>query len=252
MEQRNPTSLFITLFIIAAAFFFLDRGGFLAVPRSLFETILTGPSRNLHSAAIFFPFTSAQVKKLTDERNDLQSKLVDFEKIKKENDDLRLQLGIVHSSSGKEILLAHVLSSSHLFIIDKGADDGLKEGQSVVFKNIFIGKIVSVSKKTSRVLLPIEDESILAGKTLGSGALGLVKGKGGQATLSEVILSENLSAGDTVITTGSVNEEGIGIAPGLIVGKIEQMRKSDNGLYQEALLMPLIDYTSLTNVFIPF
>ena len=67
---------------------------------------------------------------------------------------------------------------------------------------------------------------------------------------SEVILSEKLSEGDAILTIGDVNEEGFGIWPNLLIGTIEDVRQSNDPLYQEAKLVPLVDYKNLQNVFV--
>lgn len=235
--QRNSTSLFISLLVFAGITFFLDRTGALLGVRGIIEGIFAPGQRTMQSILTRNPQEPLP-----------QEQLLELEKLKRENEDLRMQLGV--TSRGQKLIEAHVLSSSRFFIVDKGSDDGVRVGNTVVFKNIYIGKVITVTARTSRVLLPIEKESILSAKTLVSGALGLVKGEGERAIFAEVTLSENLNENDSVITVGDVDEKGLGVRSGFLIGKVSEVRRSDDELFQQALLVPLIEYKNLENVFI--
>lgn len=243
MEKKGGHGLFISLAIFSFLVFLLDRTGTFTFFRGALEGIISPIQRQVHKVS-------------TQKRSGGESVVVEREsllkKLKKENEDLRLQLGIVNPLTGgtQRLLLAHVLSTSRFFIIDKGSDDGVKMDQSVVFKNILVGRIIMVSQKVSRVLLPSEKDSVLQVKTSETGAKGLVKGQGDSIVLSEVILSEKLSEGDSLETIGSVNEKGLGIMPHLLIGKVSQIRKSDNQLFQEAKVVPFLAPYDLENVFI--
>lgn len=243
MEQRRTTALFVILIILALTIFLLDRTGILLGLRAGLE-------------GIFSPAERAAQKlvkdKLDEQKLTIDEKLAELKELQRENEALRAQLGVVGESniSPKKLLLAHVLSASRFFVIDKGSDDGIMIGQAVFFKNVFIGKITTVSGKVSRVRLATEFDSNTYGKTKETGALGLARGQGDSMIFSEVILSENLKAGDSVQTVGNVDERGIGILPNLIIGAIENVRKSPNQLFWEATLKPAIEYQKLEEVFI--
>jgi len=229
--------LFIALFSFAFIVFFLDKTGILLGVRGIIEGILAPSQRAIQSA-----LTNNSQESLT------QEQLLELEKLKKENEDLRMQLGSKPTS--QQLLPAHVLSSVRFFVVDRGSEDGVQVGNTVVFKNIYIGKIASMTERTARVLLPTDHESVFEAKTITGAALGLIKGQGDRAIFGEVTLSEDLKEDDGIVTVGNVNEAGLGIRGGLLVGKISQVRKSDDQLFQEALLVPLVEYKNLENVFI--
>lgn len=236
-KNSNVTPLFITLIAFSLIVFFLDRIGVLGGIRGIVENVLIPPQRTVNTL-------KAAPKELVLP----EEKLLELEKLRGENEDLRMQLGV--PLTGQKLVLADVLSTSRFFIIDKGIDDGVRVGNTVIFKNVLIGKIATVSEKTSRVLLPSEKGSTIRARAMQTGALGLVKGEGEHAIFSEVTLSENLTEGDSVITVGDVDEQGLGVRPGFLIGKIETIRKSENQLFQEAKLVPLVEYEHLQNVFI--
>lgn len=239
--KRNETTLFLLLIAFSVVLFLLDRSGLLSSVRGVIERAVSPGAKEVHKLATGGRAQDSEIG---------QEKLQELAKLKKENEDLRLQLGIAKEGSAQKHTLAHVLSTSRFFIIDKGQDDDIALGNVVVFKNILIGKVIIMSKYTSRVLLPRDRESVIEVKTTQTGARGLIKGQGETMLLSEVILSENLTEGDTAATIGDIDEKGLGIRPGLLVGKIENIRKSENQLFQEATVVPLLDFKTLENVFV--
>lgn len=241
--KRNEITLFLILIAISVVLFLLDRSELLSSARTTIERIVMPAAVEVHKLATLGTVQSGELP---------QEKLAELDKLRKENEDLRQQLGIAKEKGSQKLMLAYVLSTSRFFTIDKGEDDGVAVGNIVVFKNILIGKVTVSSKRTSRILLPVEPDSVIEVKTLQTGARGLVKGKGENMILSDVILSENLSEGDSIATIGDVDEKGLGIRPGVLVGKIENIRKSENQLFQEATVVPHLEYKTLENVFVVF
>lgn len=248
-HKRGSTGLFLILIAFAMLVFVLDTSGIALSVRAVSENIVGSIARKGHNIRAM-SFANDRIVKLEEERNSLLQQVAELEKLKSENENLRLQLGLTQQGSKQTLLLADVLTTSRLFIINKGQDDGVVVGNVVVFKHILVGKIVSVSKKASRVLLPIDKESIVAARAKQTGAKGLIRGEVGGARFSEVLLSETLTDADTLVTVGDVDEHGRGIPPGLFIGTIEQIRKSDDELFQEAKVVPLLDFARLTQVFV--
>lgn len=249
-KKRNETALFLILIALAFVMFLLDRWGVFVGVRALIEDMLSPSRVSVQRIAFSIPFLShGRISSLEEERNALQEKLVTLEKLEKENEDLRLQLGI-RNDGGQKLMLAHVLSTGRFFIIDKGQDDGVRPGYTVTFKNILVGRIVSATKKTSRVLTPLEEESIISAKAGKTEARGLLKGKGDRMLFSEVTLSEHMVEADIIMTIGDVDEKGLGVRPDLLIGTLTAIRKSDDQLFQEATVVPLLDYKALQNIFV--
>jgi rod shape-determining protein MreC len=136
-------------------------------------------------------------------------------------------------------------------VIDKGKADGVSAGAVVVSKNILVGRITKVTDHGALVDLTSRDGFSLTAKTSKTNALGIVTGQGnGDIVLQNVVLSDNLEKGDLVLTKGSMNEEGIGSPPDLVVGKIASVDKKPSALFQTAKIAPLVDVKKLEMVFI--
>ncbi len=121
----------------------------------------------------------------------------------------------------------------------------------VVYKNMLLGTITAVNGRYAKVSLVSTSNISFTGKTAQTGAVGIIKGQGGgQILFDNVLLSDNLKIGDTVVTTGETTFDGRGIPPGLIVGKITSIDKNPSSLFQKASIQMLVDITRLPMVFV--
>lgn len=135
--------------------------------------------------------------------------------------------------------------------LNKGRQQGVKKGMAVISEDKVVGKVVNVSERVSQVRLITSPESIVAANTLEHDALGLIKGQGAKTLiLQNVVLADKLSIGDTVITGGDIDTNGLGFPPGLILGKITSIAKTPSALFQAAEVENSVDVTRLSTVFI--
>jgi len=135
--------------------------------------------------------------------------------------------------------------------IDLGRKDGVEKGMTVVTENIYVGQIISVGERDSLVQLPNDPNSKIpvAIKQPGSPGIharGLLVGQfGGKLVLDRVLQEEDIRQGDLVVTSG---EEGY--LPDLVIGQIKEVLPGTAEIYQQAIVSPLIDYSSLRFVFL--
>lgn len=140
------------------------------------------------------------------------------------------------------------VSSPEGFIIT--ATNGMKIAMPIVYKNILLGEITAIKGNYAKVSLVSTDAISFTAKTAQTDAVGIVKGQGnGQILFDNVLLSDSLKIGDTIVTTGETTFEGQGIPPGLIVGKITSIDKNPSSLFQKASIQMLVDITKLSTVF---
>lgn len=211
------------------------------------------------------PLTFLQKKEtgVTDDINKenrkLTLQLARLQQLEKENKALRDQFEtqLIRSSTllpavviGKPTFIPGVTVPEEL-ILDKGKDDGMQVDQGVIYQDNLIGKVQRVSVTRSIVMLVTNPTFTIPVKSSRSGALGLVKGQGkGEMLLDNVVLSEELKVGDLLLTSGSMNAEGVGIPPNLVVGKIVSIDKRPSALFQMARVQSLRDPALLPIVFI--
>ncbi len=140
------------------------------------------------------------------------------------------------------------LNESRYLLIDKGSLDGFKVNQPVLYKDNYIGKIISLGPRQSRVLLPSDPESKIA--VFVSSEEGRAKGVligqfGSEAIIDKILHDEPIKIGDIVYS------EGTEASPrGLVLGKVTEVMEQSNEVFKKAKVDPIIDITNLDIVFI--
>lgn len=140
-------------------------------------------------------------------------------------------------------------SNPSTLIISKGKNDGIKEGMAVISGKELVGKTGKVSSNFSSITLVNNENFSTVGKT-GQGALGIIKGENDFVLFDRVVITDKLSNDNAVMTKGDINDQGSGIPPDLIVGKIISINKGESKPFQSAEIKPLIDFSRLETVFV--
>lgn len=187
------------------------------------------------------PALKKQLAELLTENATLRKKIVDAEAMLDQQSRL--------SPKTYSLFPARVIGLGRFLMIDQGAKDGAVKGQSVVYKDNFIGLIKEVSPRIALVQLPGDPDSRLAvfSQNLAGKARGVLTGQFGSKLLMDKILhQENISAGDLVYSEGT---EGI-IPRGLILGKVSTVLDKPNEVFKQAEVEPLFDNADLEVVFV--
>lgn len=198
---------------------------------------------------------SLQIKKLKEENAALITKLIDYERVKRDNEALRSQF---ESSEIKQykLLPARILGFSGSFasptslVIDRGARDGIKVNMGVLLQNNLIGKIGKVTPSYSQVLLPQNTAFTTLAKTSDTFASGIARGNNDFILLDRVSINDTLNKNSILLTTGDIDNSGIGVPPNLIIGKIVSVNRSPSLPFQTAKVGSSIKFGQLENVFI--
>lgn len=154
-------------------------------------------------------------KKLLEENNRLtranvllSERLQQFDFIKLENERLR---GLLGTSVREELrkMVAEVMAVdnnpySHQIVINKGAIDGVYEGQPVIDEFGVVGQILHVATTNSRVLLMTDITHAIPTRVQKNNVQLVVSGSGNliELTLEHVPHSTDLEAGDILVSSG--------------------------------------------------
>ncbi|HSX40099.1 MAG TPA: rod shape-determining protein MreC [Candidatus Saccharimonadales bacterium] len=255
-EQFFPT-FFIFLFC-SIIIIFLVAVGFLNPLVNGLNNIITPIQKGT-----FHMFNSSsddsKVAQLEKENQMLIKKLVDLDKLQKENSALRDQFETTYPKS-LSLLPAEVIGAPGFlpgfsvpsqFIIDKGTDEGISTGLAVVVQNNLIGKITKTSSTRSQVTLLGNQAVVITAKDQNTQAVGIVKGQdSGEILLDNVLLSDTLSKDDFIITKGDIDAKGAGLPADLVIGKVTAIDKKPSNLFQTAKIKSLINPANLRTVFI--
>lgn len=133
-------------------------------------------------------------------------------------------------------------------LIDKGADKGIKIGMPAIVSNgILVGRVSEVYPNTTKVTLIADPASAINAEVQDSGAKGIVNGEFGLGLKMNMISqTEEIKEGDTVISSGLGGE----MPRGLTIGRIDNVGQSEDKLFQEASVLPAVNYGDLRVVFI--
>jgi len=197
---------------------------------------------------------NAQLKK---QISDLQSKIVNYDDMLRENQQLSQGLDLLKENPDYKLKPAIVISHNpeqwfSSFTIDKGSRDGIKYQDAVITStNDLIGKVMEVYPH-SAVVATILDPSVPAGILISE------TGDSGQSQGDLSLLSKGefkagflpkdsaVSPGDIVVTSGIG-----GIFPkNLKVGTVDSVSAEDTGSALYAVCRPMVSPASLKNIFV--
>jgi len=201
--------------------------------------------------------TISEIKSLKKESDNLKLKIKTLEsenlvliELKKENEILRKALEIGLKKDFK-LVFAQVIGkdvSQDSILIDQGSKDGVRVGLPVITQQkTLVGKISQVYENFSKVQLLSNKESSFDAKISEKEIYGIVKGKGNFKFYFDLIpKDQELKEGDFLVTSalGGV------FPPGLLIGEIKEVKKSDVELFQKAEIKPAFDITELKFLFV--
>ncbi|SRR3989339_79465 len=190
-------------------------------------------------------------KTLGDENKKLLDENMNLKEVLRENELLRQQLAIAPLVQ-KQLVLADVIGYlpqvGQYFLLDKGSQQGLKEGMTVVTAdNFFVGRLIEVGDRWARVLLVLDSNFLVNALTQETRIRGMVKGNHGLGLIMEMIpIDAEIKVGENVLTSG-INDQ---ISSSLIIGQISSIEKKESEIFQQAILRPVVDFNKLEKVFV--
>lgn len=168
-----------------------------------------------------------------------------------EDETLRKQLDFFSSHSydhrTARIIGKNPDSQRSGIILDKGFNDGIRDGMPVIVDNgVLIGKIIHTESTISHVLLLNDAKSKVITSILGDKKIsGIVNGNFNLGLMCTLIsVSEIIKENDVVATAGLEKD----IPSGLVIGTVSSIEKKPADLFQSAVISPLVDYNTLSVV----
>ena len=245
-RRSSGTRAVVACLVASVALFTIScqtgESGPLGVVRGAFQTV-TMPVRLLGSAVaaplhglgnIFSNLTADQptLSELQSEVDDLRARNAELEEDAGEADRLRELLELQDTSqltsTGAHIISGATDSWSSTVTIDKGSTSGLTTGMPVTASSGVIGQVVSCGATSSTVRLLSDENSSISAMVQSTRAQGMVQGSAtGEVTLELVRTSEQVSAGDVIVTSGLG-----GVFPkGLPIGEVASVESNPGDLY---------------------
>lgn len=182
-----------------------------------------------------------EVNNLKTENQNLLSRVVSLDDLKKENETLRAALSIGLEKEFK-LMPTQIIGkdvSQDIVLVDKGLEDGVQKNMPLIDQQkVLFGKVSEVYNNSSKVTLISSKNISFDGKIVEKDIPGLVKGDGGLKLLLDLLpRDKEVNEGDTIISSGLG-----GVFPkDLLVGKIKKVVKNDVEPIQKAEVEPFFN-----------
>lgn len=188
-----------------------------------------------------------EVSRLTQEKLSLLE-------LKAENERLRQLLDVRENIGYETITGAEVIGYdpgnwSKYVIIDKGSSRGVQVDATVITELGLVGKVVSVTPHSAKVLLITDPDSAVGGRVQRSRDVGIVEGSIEQANMVQMVnipREADIKEGDLIISSGLG-----GVFPaGLIIGKVENIKDEEYSFFRRASIKPAVNFNRLEEVLV--
>jgi rod shape-determining protein MreC len=172
--------------------------------------------------------------------------------LKTENDQmtalLQLQSGFDHATVAARVIGREMLETRRMVILDKGTDDGIKQGDVVIVQGgALAGRVTDVGPTFAKVTLISDSASTVVGQLAVSGATGEITGQaGGVLIMRNIDSAVEITLDEEVFTAGIELVGGIRspYPKGLVIGAVVDVQRDANDVVQTAYLTPAANLDS--------
>ena len=243
------------------------NGRLTAAPQELLSVVLT-PLQKVTSAlsggaaSVWEKYTSIddvmdRNEQLEAENAELRQQMVDYDRIKAENDAYKALARIQDTNSEASYVSAFVIGRDPLdefggFTLDQGSTDGVAVNDAIISdRGYLLGVVVEVDATSCKVMTILHPSFNAAGVISRTRENGIITGSAdyaadGQCVLTNLDRATEARKGDQVITTGLG-----GVFPAnLLVGTVQEVVPEQSGKSSSAVILPGADPRTVKHVFI--
>lgn len=196
-------------------------------------------------------------EKLKEQLSALYTQVIDYDDLKRENEELRKILGLKDQSPDFEFsppcaVISRTANDPFAsFVIDKGSDDDIAVNDPVITSEGLVGIVSKVSKTYSRVSTILSPDVAVGVYCIRTKDTGLVEGSivaadDGKCEMKYISRESAIEPGDVIVSSGSS-----GIFPAnQIIGTVEEIYMEDSGLSLTAVIQPIVDVRAVSNIFV--
>jgi len=179
----------------------------------------------------------------------LKKEVITLKEVQLENERLYKLLGFKRRHKFKTVACKIIGKDPsnwlQTIIVDKGKDNGIKEGDAVISYSGLVGKVIEVDNSISKILLITDPSLKVAARIQRTRDEGLVEGLyRNLCRMKYLPLEAKILKGDKVITSGFSQ-----IFPeGILIGEVVEIDKDPSCLYQVAIIKPEVKVNKLEEV----
>lgn len=257
----------VAVFLVGIMAYAGANGRLTAAPQELLSVVLT-PLQKVTSAlsggaaSVWEKYTSIDDvmdwnEQLEAENAELRQQMVDYDRIKAENDAYKALARIQDTNSEASYVSAFVIGRDPLdefggFTLDQGSTDGVAVNDAIISdRGYLLGVVVEVDATSCKVMTILHPSFNAAGVISRTRENGIITGSAdyaadGQCVLTNLDRATEARKGDQVITTGLG-----GVFPAnLLVGTVQEVVPEQSGKSSSAVILPGADPRTVKHVFI--
>ena len=257
----------VAVFLVGIMAYAGANGRLTAAPQELLSVVLT-PLQKVTSAlsggaaSVWEKYTSIddvmdRNEQLEAENAELRQQMVDYDRIKAENDAYKALARIQDTNSEATYVSAFVIGRDPLdefggFTLDQGSTDGVAVNDAIISdRGYLLGVVVEVDAISCKVMTILHPSFNAAGVISRTRENGIITGSAdyaadGQCVLTNLDRTTEARKGDQVITTGLG-----GVFPAnLLVGTVQEVVPEQSGKSSSAVILPGADPRTVKHVFI--
>ena len=257
----------VAVFLVGIMAYAGANGRLTAAPQELLSVVLT-PLQKVTSAlsggaaSVWEKYTSIddvmdRNEQLEAENAELRQQMVDYDRIKAENDAYKALARIQDTNSEASYVSAFVIGRDPLdefggFTLDQGSTDGVAVNDAIISdRGYLLGVVVEVDATSCKVMTILHPSFNAAGVISRTRENGIITGSAdyaadGQCVLTNLDRTTEARKGDQVITTGLG-----GVVPAnLLVGTVQEVVPEQSGKSSSAVILPGADPRTVKHVFI--
>ena len=257
----------VAVFLVGIMAYAGANGRLTAAPQELLSVVLT-PLQQVTSAlsggaaSVWEKYTSIddvmdRNEQLEAENAELRQQMVDYDRIKAENDAYKALARIQDTNSEATYVSAFVIGRDPLdefggFTLDQGSTDGVAVNDAIISdRGYLLGVVVEVDATSCKVMTILHPSFNAAGVISRTRENGIITGSAdyaadGQCVLTNLDRATEARKGDRVITTGLG-----GVFPAnLLVGTVQEVVPEQSGKSSSAVILPGADPRTVKHVFI--
>lgn len=257
----------VAVFLVGIMAYAGANGRLTAAPQELLSVVLT-PLQKVTSAlsggaaSVWEKYTSIddvmdRNEQLEAENAELRQQMVDYDRIKAENDAYKALARIQDTNSEASYVSAFVIGRDPLdefggFTLDQGSTDGVAVNDAIISdRGYLLGVVVEVDTTSCKVMTILHPSFNAAGVISRTRENGIITGSAdyaadGQCVLTNLDRATEARKGNQVITTGLG-----GVFPAnLLVGTVQEVVPEQSGKSSSAVILPGADPRTVKHVFI--
>ena len=257
----------VAVFLVGIMAYAGANGRLTAAPQELLSVVLT-PLQKVTSAlsggaaSVWEKYTSIddvmdRNEQLEAENAELRQQMVDYDRIKAENDAYKALARIQDTNSEATYVSAFVIGRDPLdefggFTLDQGSTDGVAVNDAIISdRGYLLGVVVEVDATSCKVMTILHPSFNAASVISRTRENGIITGSAdyaadGQCVLTNLDRTTEARKGDQVITTGLG-----GVFPAnLLVGTVQEVVPEQSGKSSSAVILPGADPRTVKHVFI--